>query len=134
MENNELIMNMQLYPFFKKLGYSCFAMLYWFLLYNEVNQPQGIYPLPLGSHPPPIPPPQVITEHRAELPGFYSGFPLAIYFTRDGVYIYTSIPVSQFTPPSLIPVSLHQLSTSASLFLPCKQVHLQHFSNSTSMC
>ena len=41
-----------------------------------------------------------------------------------------SIPISQFIPPSPFPplVSICLFSTSLSLFLPCKQVHLYHFS------
>ena len=41
------------------LGYSCFTMLCWFLLYNEVNELHVYtHPLPLGSpsHPSPTPP------------------------------------------------------------------------------
>ena len=46
---------------------NCFTMLCWFLLYNEVNQPQvHIYSLPLGppSHPTPSSPPPP-GHHRA---------------------------------------------------------------------
>ena len=42
-----------------------------------------------------------------------------------------AIPISQFiTPPHYFPpwVSIHLFSTSVSLFLPCKPVHLYHFS------
>ena len=111
------------------LEYNCFTMLCQFLRYNEVNQLYVyICPLPLG--PPssaPTPSIQVITEHRAEFPVLYSRFPLAIYFTHGSVFM--SNLISQFIPPSLSPpVSTHPFSTSAFLFLPCKQVHLYHFS------
>ena len=103
-------------------------MLCQFLLYNEVNQLQVyIYPLPLEPPIPPIPPTQVITEHQAELPVLYSRFPLAICFTHGSVSM--SILISQFIPPTPSPtVSTCPFSMSVSLFLPCKQVHLHHFS------
>ena len=67
-------------------------MLCQFLLYNKVNQPYAyIYPhIPsLLSLPPtlPIPPLQVDTKHRADLPVLCGCFPLAIYFTFDSVYM-----------------------------------------------
>ena len=100
-----------------------------FLLYNEVNQLYVyLYPLPLGppSHPS-IPPIQFITEHRAELPVLYSRFPLASCFTHGSVFM--SNLISQYIPFSPSPaVSTCPFSTSTSLFLPYKQVHLYHFS------
>ena len=62
----------------------------------------------------------------------YSRFLLVIYFIHISVYM--SIPISQFiTPPPATRhfpplVSIHLFSTSVSLFLPCKLVHLYHFS------
>ena len=61
----------------------------------------------------------------------YSRFLLVIYFIHISVYM--SIPISQFIPPPPFPhfpplVSIHLFSTSVSLFLPCKLVHLYHFS------
>ena len=63
----------------------------------------------------------------------YSRFLLAIYFIHISVYM--SIPISQFitaphTHPSPLPplVSIRLFSTSVSQFLPCKPVHLYHFS------
>ena len=65
----------------------------------------------------------------------YSRFLLGTYFMRISVYM--SIPISQFIlPPLLNPptprfpplVSICLSSTSVSLFLPCKPVHLYHFS------
>ena len=65
----------------------------------------------------------------------YSRFLLVIYFIHISVYM--SIPISQFIPPpppfpptTRFPplVSIRLSSTSVSLLLPCKQVHLYHFS------
>ena len=56
----------------------------------------------------------------------HSRFSLVICFIHSCVYV--SIPISQFTPPPLPPlVSISLRSTSVSLFLLCKQVHLCHF-------
>ena len=84
-----------------------------FLLYNKVNQLYiSIYPhIPsLLRLPPtlPIPPVQVDTKHRADLPVLCGCFPLAICFTFGSVYM--SMPLSHFVPayPS------HS---------PCPQVH-----------
>ena len=81
--------------------YSHFTMLCYFLLYSEV-----------------------------EFPVLYSMFLLLNYFIHISVYM--SIPISQFIPPShpdFLPlVSIRLFSTSMSLFLPCKLVHLYHFS------
>ena len=62
----------------------------------------------------------------------YSRFLLIIHFIHISVYM--SIPISQFIapppPPCHIPplVSILLFSTYVSLFLPCKLVHLYHFS------
>ena len=61
----------------------------------------------------------------------YSRFLLVIHFIHISVYM--SIPISQFIPPPppchFPPLaSIHLFSTSVSLFLPCKLVHLYHFS------
>ena len=53
------------------------------------------------------------------------------YFINISVYM--SIPISQFIPPPPPPplsalVSISLFSTSVSLFIPCKPVHLYHFS------
>ena len=74
------------------LEYNCLTMVCQFLLYNKVNQLYiYIYPhissllcLPLTL---PIPPLQVVTKHRADLPVLCSCFPLAIYFTFGSVYM-----------------------------------------------
>ena len=64
----------------------------------------------------------------------YSKFLLVINFIHISVHI--SIPTAQFiTPPPSPPrrfpplVSIHLFSTSVSQFLPCKLVHLYHFSS-----
>ena len=84
-----------------------------FLLYNKGNQLYVyIYPhIPsLWRLPPtlPIPPLQVLTEHRADLPVLCGCFPLASYFTFDSVYMSMSLPhfVPAYPSPS-----------------PCPQVH-----------
>ena len=68
-----------------------------FLLYNKVNQLYVyIYPhIPSLLHLPPtlpIPPLQVDTNHRADLPVLCSCFPLAIYFTFGSVYMSVLLP------------------------------------------
>ena len=82
-----------------------------FLLYNKVNQ-LYIYPhIPsLLRLPPtlPIPPLQVVTKHRADLPVLCGYFPLAISFTFGSVYM--SMPLSHFIPAYPSPS-------------PCPQVH-----------
>ena len=76
-------------------------MLCQFLLYNKVNQLYVyVYPhIPsLLRLPPtlPIPPLQVVTKHRADLPVLCGCFPLAIYFTFGSVYM--SMLLSHFVP------------------------------------
>ena len=62
----------------------------------------------------------------------YSRFLLVIHFIHISVYM--SIPISQFItqPPYLghfpLLVAIRLFSTSVSQFLPCKPVHLYHFS------
>ena len=113
------------------LEYNCFTMLCQFLLYSKVHQPYAyIYPhIPaILSLPPtlPIPPLQVVTKHRADLPVLCCCFPLAIYFTFGSIYM--SVLLSHFVPASPSPtVSSNPFSMSTSLFLPCHQVHQHHF-------
>ena len=114
-----------------------------FLLYNRVNQLYVyIYPhIPsLLRLPPtlPIPPLQVVTKHRADLPVLCSCFPLASYFTFGSVYV--SVLLSHFVPasPSLYPyrvcpqvhsVRLHVYSCPAPRFI--RTIFLK---NSIYMC
>ena len=113
------------------LEYNCFTMLCQFLLYNKVNQLHVyIYPhIPFLLSLPPtflIPPLQVVTKHQTDFPVLCSSFPLAIHFTFSSIY--TSMLLSHFIPASPShPVSSSPLSMSASLFLPCPQVHQYHF-------
>ena len=112
-----------------------------------------MYPLFLDpSSPPAITPLQVITEHQAEILCYtatshqlllllllsrFSRVGLCVtpqtaahqadQFTYSSVYV--SMLLSQSVPPSPSPtVSTSLISTSASPFLSCKQVHLYHFS------
>ena len=113
------------------LEYNCFTMVCQFLLYKKVNQ-LYIYIHPHISSllhlPPtlPIPPLQVDTKHRADLPVLCGCFPLAIYFTFGSVYMY--MPLS-FHPslPFPLPMSSSPFSMSASLLLSCPQVLQNHF-------
>ena len=100
----------------KKKEHNCFSTLCSFLLYDKVNQLHVctcLLPLEPPSHLPPL---QVITEHRAELPVLYCRFPLAIYFTQSSVYIYMSARLSQFIPPSPSPTSSHVHSQHLGLY------------------
>ena len=95
------------------LEYNCFTMVCQFLLYNKVNQLYVyIYPhiSSLLHLPPtlPIPPLQVVTKHRGDLPVLCSCFPQAIYFTFGSVYM--SMQFSHFVPAFPSPS-------------PCPQVH-----------
>ena len=111
-------------------------MLFQILLYHEVNQLYVyIYSLLLGppSHPHPIPPIQVTTEHRADLLVLYSRFPLAIYFIHGSVYM--SIPISQFTLPPL-PLCVHMSILYVCVSIPALKISssLPFFLDSTYMC
>ena len=95
-------------------------MLCQFLLYNKVNQ-LYIYMYPHISSllclPPtlPIPPLQVITKHRADLPVLCGCFPLAIYFTFGSVYM--SMPLSHFVPAYPSPSPYPQVHSQIGLRL-----------------
>ena len=76
-----------------------------------------------------IPPFYITIDCWAGLPVLYSSFLPAFYFTHDGVYMPTLL--LRFLPPSPSPIVSPQcrpLSSSASLFLPCKAVYQSHFS------
>ena len=80
---------------------NCFTILCQFLLYNKVNQLYVyIYPhissLLRLTPTLPIPPLQVVTKHRADLPVLCGCFPVAIHFTFGSVYM--SMPLSHFVP------------------------------------
>ena len=79
------------------LKYSCFVMLYYFLLYSKANQLYTyIYPL-LGGFP------SHLGHHRA-----LNKFPCAIQsvliirFIHGNNSVYRLIPISQFIPPSFL--------------------------------
>ena len=95
------------------LEYNCFKMVCQFLLYQKVNQLYIYIYLHISSLlrlPPtlPIPPLQVVTKHRADLPVLCGCFPLAIGFTFGSVYM--SMPLFHFVPAYPSPS-------------PCPQVH-----------
>ena len=74
---------------------------------------------------------QSLLYSEMEFPVLYRRFLLVICFIHISVYM--SISISQFiTPPPPLPlsplVSIHLFSTSVSQFLPCRPVHLYHFS------
>ena len=102
------------------LEYNCFTMVCQFVLYNKVNQ-LYIYIYPhissLFHLPPtlPIPPLQVVTKHRADLPVLCSCFPLAIYFAFGSVYM--SMPLSHFVPSYLSPSPYPQVHSLVGLHL-----------------
>ena len=84
-----------------------------FLLYNKVNQ-LYIY---ICSHissllhlPPPIlpiPPLQVVTKHRADLPVLCGCFPLAIYFTFPTTHFKSKLAQCTGSLPTTITGSIH---------------------------
>ena len=110
-------------------------MLCWFLLYNNMNQLQMYtcplprelpsrfpHPTPLGCHSVPDWDPCVPQREAVS-----SSFPLALRVTHGTVSM--SVLLSQLTPPCPYPtVSTSLFSTSVSLFVPCRQVRLYHFS------
>ena len=89
-----------------------------------------IFPLPLEplSHPR-ISPLQVITEHQAELPVWYSTFLLFIYFTYGSVYLsITTLNLSFFH-------HLHKAILYACASLPALQIGSSApFLDATCMC
>ena len=120
-------------------------MVYQFLLYKKVNQ-LYIYIYPHISSllclPPtlPIPPLQVVTKHRADVPMQCSCFPLAIYFTFGSVYM--SMTLSHFAPaypsPSLYPqvhsLHLYLYSCPAPRFFRTIFFYFLFFLDSVYMC
>lgn len=102
-------------PFFS-LEYNCSTLLLFLAVQGSESAPPSWTSLPTCPHTTP----QVNTEHGAELPVLYSGFPLAIYFTHSGVHM--SILISQFTPFSLCP---HVHSLYLHLSIPAPQQVVQ---------
>ena len=102
-------------------------MLCWFLPYDNKNK-LYVYIQPLCPEPPcpTIPPLYGLKQHRVYLPVLCSSFPLAIYLHMV-LCIFQWPPFNSFharLPPA---VSTHLFSTSASLCLPGKQVHMPFF-------
>ena len=99
-----------------------FTILYWFLLYINMDQPQ-IFIVPLLNLPPTLSHPSRLSQtFRFELSASYSKFPLAIYFTYDNIYV--SILLFPFVPPSSsLTVSTRLFFMCVSHLLPCKKVH-----------
>ena len=83
-------------------------MLYQFLPHNKQSESAiciHIFPYPLPLEPPshlPIPPIQMVTKHRADLPVLCNSFPLAIHFIFGNVYM--SVLLSHFIPASPSPL------------------------------
>ena len=115
-----------LLSFLSKFLLECnwFTILHQFPLQNKLNLLcVYIYPHSLRPHfYPSIPPFQLITEDRAELPVFYSRFPLSVSFTGGSICMQSQYPNSSHPPFSFPSVSTSPFSTSVSLFMPCKQV------------
>ena len=65
--------------------------------------------------PSPIPPPQAVTKHRADLPALCGCFPLAIYFTFGSVYM--SMPLSHFVTSYPSPSPYPQVHSLVALCL-----------------
>ena len=91
------------------------------LLYNKVNQVYIYIYRRISSllHLPPIlpiPPLQVVTKHRADLPLLCGCFPLAIYFTCGSVYM--SMPLSHFIPAYLPPPRVLKSVLYVCVFIP----------------
>ena len=106
----------QIYLFLKFLLVQLFYSVL-FLLYSKVNQ-LHIYIYPLF---------QILFPQRS-LQSIEESSLCCIICSNSRVYM--SIPISEFIPPPFFPalVSVHLFSTSVSLFLLCKQIHLYHFS------
>ena len=116
-------------------------MLCQFQLYNKVNQ-LYVYTYPHISSllrlPPtlPIPPLQVVTKHRTDLPVLCSCFPLAICFTFGSVYM--SMILFQFVPAYTSPCLCPQVHSLCLRFYSCPATRfistIFHFLDSIHMC
>ena len=105
-----------------------------FLLYNKVNHLYVyLYPhIPsLLRLPPtlPIPPLQVVTKQRADLPVLCGCFPLATYFTFGSVFM--SMPLSHFVPVYPSPSPCPQVHSLCLHPYSCPQAHFGVYSAST---
>ena len=102
--------------------HSCLIMC-WFLQYNKSAICIHIF---LCSHP---------LHHPSRSPHSTELISAPTYQVPTGHHfiprsVYTSVSISQFIPPTPLPcpTSTCPFPTSTSLFLPCRYVHLYHFS------
>ena len=114
------------------LEYNCFTMPCQFLLYNKVNQPYAyIYPhIPslLSLPPTPSSHPSKSSQITELISLCYAVASHQLSILHLVVYICQCYsPFAPAFPSSPVPVSSSPFSTSASLFLPCHQVHQCHF-------
>ena len=113
---------------FLSVDYNCFTVLCWFLQYNEMNQPYvHIFPHPLDlpSPSPTIPPPRPSQGRELSSLG-YTAASHEMSSLHTKMYIRQCRSLRSSSP--FLPVSMSLFFTSASLFLPQKQVRLYHFS------
>lgn len=111
-----------------KSGYSCFPMLFHFLLYNEVNQTYvHIYPFLVEL------PPHTLCHHRApgRAPWIAAGSPSCLFYMQPCPETTATLSVLcsslSTLPPKVHTSILYILYIShPSLFQPWKQVHLHH--------
>ena len=96
-------------------------MLYWFLPYINMNQPQVyiyLHPLELPPSSQPILPLQVVTENQVELPMSYSKFPLVSVLHVVSVLLSQFIPASPYSPVStVLSLCLHLCYCSTNRFI-----------------
>ena len=103
-------------------------MLCWFLLYNNANQPWSIASLPCLPPHSPSQSSRSSWSTRLGSPGYSTTSHQPSILTLDGVYVFLLLsPLAPFFPSPT--VSPGPFSTSASPFLPCKQVLQYHFSS-----
>ena len=111
------------------LEYNWLTILYWFLVYNDMYQPY-VYMYPLPLEPPFQPPSHPSRSHRPPswAPCAIQSFPLAVYFTHGGIYIYQCY--SHFMPllfPSCVCESILYVYASIAALQTGSQYHLSRF-------
>ena len=120
-------MKLSMILFFQS-AYNCFTMLCQFLLYSSANQPsEYMYRLPLEPlpHPPPCPTPLGRHRARSSLCCAAASPSCLCYGVECACRCFSP---SSPRPLLLLGVPASLLSTSVSLFPPCRQVHQYHFS------